>query len=364
MIPRLKGWLTANALKLVLWWKSRPGLMRGLLASKDYPKPEPLKSQVVRVGVVQLRLELIGDGVSYASKMYDLVLQAAQAGAQLLVFPEETGTHLLGLLPGLEAMTRGKSLEGALAEMGGVQVADVFRAVGPAAQKIYETTFSELAKRFGVYIVAGSINLPDENGELYNVAYLFGPEGRVLGTQRKTHLLMIEEQWGFRSGDIVQVFQTPFARIAFPICMDHTYFEPARIAWLQGAEVIIDPSANYEVYNYWKQARGVWGRIQENPCYGILSSMVGDFLGFTFQGRSGVYRPLAMDPQGGSVIAEARTADREEIVVADLDMAALRRFRAGQQVSLNTGLYRKYLPALYETHRQSQREGRRSLLVE
>ena len=84
--------------------------------------------------------------------------------------------------------------------------------------------------------------------------------------------------------------------------MDHSFFEPDRIAYLQGAEILIDPSADLNAgYNFWASMRGVWARVQENPAYGVLSSMVGNVLNFHFSGKSGVYGPLDLTPAGDGV---------------------------------------------------------------
>jgi predicted amidohydrolase len=308
----------------------------------------------MRVGVVQLELHFITSAADYAEKMYELTRQAVEGGAQLVIFPEDTGTHLLDLLPGVEALAEGTPVDEAIA-----QVADFFKAVAPGARRIYEATFSTLAQRFGVHIVAGSILLPDKRGGPYNVGYFYGPDGQLIGTQRKTHVCLIEQEWGLAGHDEIRVFDTPLGAIAFPIGMDHTFFEPIRVAWLHGAEIIIDPSANPAPYDYQEQMRGVWSRVQESPAYGILCCMVGDLDHFTFQGRSGVYAPLEMTPNGDGIIAQAETVDREEILLADLDLAALRRFRQEQKLDFNLALYEKYLPRVYEAYRRMEVEGRR-----
>jgi len=284
--------------------------------------------------------------------MYHLTRQAVEAGAHLIVFPEDTGTHLLGLLPGTRQLTPEVSLEDAIGAWGeGIQVADLFRAVAPAARPIFETTFSILAAGFGVHIVAGSLLLPETDGRLYNVGCLYGPDGRLIGRQRKAHLFPIEQKWGLACGTEVGVFHTPVGRLAFPICMDHTFFESARVAYLQGAEVLIDPSANPEPYDFHEQMRGVWGRVQENPMYGVLACMVGRIAGFTFEGRSAVYAPLALTPERDGILAQAATPDQEEILVCDLDLDALRAFRAEHRPDFNLALYQRYLPEVYHRYR-------------
>ena len=360
-MSKLKEWLIGKALNTMLRRKSRPSLVRKALAGRDFPRAPRPTGDTTRVGAVQLEMHFITSAAGYAGKMYELTRQAVEGGAQLVIFPEYTGTHLLGLLPGVEALAEGTPMDEAIAQVAGqgIQVADVFKAVAPGARKIYEATFSTLAQGFGVHILAGSILLPDKRGDLYNVGYFYGPDGQRIGTQRKTHLFIIEQEWGLACHDEIRVFDTPPGAIAFPIGMDHTFFEPIRVAWLQGAEIIIDPSANPAPYDYREQMRGVWSRVQESPAYGILCCMVGGLGHFTFQGRSGVYAPLEMTPSGDGIIAQAETVDREEILLADLDLAALRRFRQEQKLDFNLALYEKYMPRVYKAYRRMEVEGRR-----
>ncbi|MBM4465801.1 MAG: nitrilase [Chloroflexi bacterium] len=350
----VKESLMGLALKLILRWRSRPLLVRAALRGRDFPQPPEPTPGRVRVGVVQLRLHITGDAGRFASAMYRPLREAVAGGAQLVIFPEDTGTCLLGLLPGIGKLAaQAGSLDEAVASAAGqgATVADVFKVVAPGARRAYQAAFSALARRFSVHIVAGSIMLPDEAGRLYNVACLFGPGGRIMGRQRKTHLFHIEQDWGVTPGDQINVFDTPVGKLAFPVCMDHTFFEPQRIAWLLGAEIMVDPSANPEPYQYWEQLRGVWGRVQESPAYGILSCLVGQFMGFTFEGRSGVYAPLEMTPAGDGILAHAETADQEEVILADLDLEALRRFRAEHGPDFNLALVERYFPEVYEEYR-------------
>ena len=229
----------------------------------------------------------------------------------------------------------------------------------PVSRRVHRTTFAILARRFGVFIVAGSGIALDPAGLVCKVGYLYGPDGELIGTQPKTHLYPVEVIWGLGHGDDVRVFDTAVGRIAFPICMDHTFFEPIRIAWLKGAEIVIDPAADAEAYDFWAQARGVWSRVQESPAYGIACFMVGQMLGVSFGGRSGVYAPLDMTENGDGVVVQARTGDGEEILFADLDFEKLHEYRRKHPLKFNLALYRRYLPAVYNKYRESQIEGKR-----
>jgi len=356
----VKNWLMGQALNLLLWWKSRPGLVRSVLERQDYPQAPPLQPGRVRVAAIQQAMYLAPSAAAFAERTYVLARQAVEGGAQLLVFPEYSGAVLLGLLPGLDRVAAGTSLEKAVQELGGEQLnlGDVFRAVAPAARRLYEATFATLAARFGVAIATGSLIVP-EQGRLFSTQYLYDATGRLIGTQRKLHLFTSELGW-VTPGDELRVFDLPFAKVAIPICMDYTYWETARLAYLQGAEILVNPSFNDDANaNFWRQARGVYTRVQESPAYGIHAYMVGDFRGFHLRGPSLICAPLALTPQGDGLLARAQSDVTEEVLLADLDLAALRRYQAEHLLAFNLPLYEKYLPRAYADYKRTEVEGRR-----
>jgi predicted amidohydrolase len=77
-----------------------------------------------------------------------------------------------------------------------------------------------------------------------------------------------------------------------------------------------------------------------------------------WRGRSSVYAPVGLLPPGRGVLAQAEADDQEEVVVCELDMAALRAFRAEHAPDFNVALYDKYLPRVYAEHDASVRDRR------
>lgn len=354
----VRAWLIMQGVRALLRWKSRASLVRSALGRLNLPRARPIAGDRLWIGIAQTRLELAEDGASFAEHMGQLAARAVEQGAQLVVFPEDVGFLLLGLLPGARAAittngaihcaAQATDLEAVVRQVVGasLSIPNLLRIVAPGAWPIYRETFAGLARRTGAYILGGSIILPDEAGRLYNVAFLFGPDGEIQAQQRKTHLFHIERDWGLEAGDEIVVYELPNTRIAFPICMDHTFYEPIRVAYLRGAEVIIDPSANPERYDEPSERRGVWSRVQESPAYGVLACMVGTLAGIVFEGRSQLVAPLALTPRGDGILAQAQTVDQEEVVVAEVDLAALRAYKAAYGPQWNLALYRYYLPFL------------------
>jgi predicted amidohydrolase len=341
-------------LRLLLGWRSRRGHARRLVrrAVRALPRPHGTVPVVggFRVAAVQLAFEICGPE-RFVQKVAEKVNQAIRLGAELVVFPEDTGTMLLGMVPGMERLLAADTIDEALARVGrDVRVADVVMLTGGALRRVYETTFQDLAAKAGVFIAAGSLLVPTEDERVLNVGYLFGPQGLV-GRQAKTHLLPLEVSWGLDAGDDLEVWDTPLGRLAMPICMDATYFETFRILALMGADVALLPMANPEPqYNPFKALRGLWPRVQEARLYGVASAMVGSAFGLTLTGKSGIYAPLALTARGDGIIAEAERPDEETVVVGDLDIAALQRYRAEHPLPYRTDVYRRYFPSIYHGH--------------
>lgn len=338
--------------------QSRPSLVRRILAERHITPssavdelPESGRPSKIRVAAVQMRLELIKENHAraYAEMAYRLTKKAVKQGAQLVVFPEYSGIPLVGFIPGLEDLAR-EGLDFAAKQVSGeeAKVADVFRLLSPAVRRIYETTFSTLAGSFRVYIISGSALLEDDDGVMRNIGYFFDPFGNIIAKQRKLHLMPLEVEWGFEPGRELEVLDTRLGRIAFPICMDATYFETFRIARLRGADIVVIPAANNEDYLFWRAMRGIWPRVQESRVLGIAAHAVGTFLGIPFTGRSGLLGPLELTESEDGYFAKADTVDEEEVVVGDLDLDALYRFREENPLYFNVRLYDKYLPSLYE----------------
>lgn len=380
-----------SALKAMLAFESNPARVRRVIRRRRASRSKGMTAALrglpahavgrtgtgsprdrVTVAAIQAKAQLMSSGEEFAEKMFSLAQNAADQGAELIAFPEDTGILLFGLLPGVEGLasqllsrkddaagegpegkggTRGNSEaeDAAQAARNGPSVPDFLRFLSPAVRRIYETTFSEIARALGVYVVSGSALVAEPGtGTIRNVAYLFGPDGRLIGTHTKAHLMPVEAEWHITPGGELMVHQLPVGRLAFPICMDATYFETFRILALAGAELVVVPSANPEPYHMWYAMRGIWPRVQESMVYGVGASLVGEFLGMTFSGRSAILSPLELSPRGDGFLAQARDPYQEEVLVAELDYAGLREFRAKSATELNFGLISRYLPSLYD----------------
>ncbi|MEW5816088.1 MAG: carbon-nitrogen hydrolase family protein [Spirochaetota bacterium] len=112
-------------------------------------------------------------------------------------------------------------------------------------------SLSEAARNFNICLAGGSIPEKDENGNIYNTAYIFDNTGAQIAKHRKMHLFDINIEGGQKfkesdtltAGDSVTVFETRFCTMGVAVCYDIRFPELFRLMALKKAKVIIVPGA-------------------------------------------------------------------------------------------------------------------------
>lgn len=351
LIMALDGW-KERLFRQYLYWQCRPARVRKQLrALLDERKAPPMRENYLNVAALQVQIELFTNPIGYIDMIHRRIREAVALGAHLVAFPEYNNLSLLGMLPGVAELGEKISAtkEGATqTKVPDITVTDVIRYVGPVVAPFLDTLYSSLAAAYGIYLMAGSLLLPDGD-KVVNRTFLYGPSGGLIGSQDKVHLMPIEIEWGITPGFRFHVFDTGTAKIAAPVCMDATYFETFRILELRGAEIVIIPIANPEPYNHWLALRGIWPRVQEAPVYGIKSALVGSLLGFEFTGRAGIFAPAELTSDGSGVLDIVESPEKEGIAFATIDLRALRELRQDHPWrDSNPALYRRYFPRVYQ----------------
>jgi predicted amidohydrolase len=149
------------------------------------------------------------------TELETIVREAGEAGCQALVLPEDT----LGLL----------NWEAANPELLG-------EVLPPAVDRMLERLGQEAA-RHGMSLVLCNDAI-EEDGLLYNVAFLIGPDGREIGRYHKVNLPLTEQ--ARTRGQDFPVFPTSdLGTVGMLICYDMVFPEAARALALQGADVVI-----------------------------------------------------------------------------------------------------------------------------
>ena len=127
---------------------------------------------------------------------------------------------------------------------------DYFREYAETADGETVKFMSDLAAELGVYLIGGSISEIDDD-KVYNTAFCFDREGRMIGRHRKTYLFDIDVEGGIRfmesdtltAGDSATVIDTEFGKIGVAICYDVRFPELFRRMTLDGARMVILPAA-------------------------------------------------------------------------------------------------------------------------
>jgi len=227
----------------------------------------------------------VGDIGANVSKIREFSARAKNAGAELVVFPEMVDTGYS--MPAIQKHAR-PWRKGAVPEL----------------QKI--------AKELSIAIVAGVSDR--ERDRIYNAQVFVDRAGNVVGKYRKTHLVTaapLDERPVFTAGDQFVSCKIDNFNLGMTICYDLRFPEVCRkLAVEHQANLIVNSSA-------WPFPRVehlrvlALARAMENQAYLVIANRVGTDDGVTLCGSS-----VIVDPYG--VILAAASADREEIICADI----------------------------------------------
>jgi N-carbamoylputrescine amidase len=181
----------------------------------------------------------------------------------------------------------------------------------------------------------------------FNSLVMLDADGEALGVYRKSHIPDgpgYMEKFYFRPGDTgFKVWQTRFGRIGVGICWDQWYPECARAMALQGAEVLLYPTAiGSEPHDGSLDTRDRWWRaMQGHAVSNVMPVMAsnrvgqeGGANGQTFYGSS-----FIADETGAHVAALNR--EEEGVITARFDLDFLARHRA------EWGFFRDRRPEFY-----------------
>ncbi len=245
----------------------------------------------VRVAAVQMDPKL-GEMGRNLSVIVDRLRQAASAGASLVVFPE-CALSGYGFGSRDEAMGHAETIP------------------GPSLGTIVET-----CRRDEVFCVVGM--LERDGHRLYNACALVGPGG-VIGSYRKVHLPFLGVDRFADPGDRpFAVHEAGGVRVGMHICYDGAFPETARVLTLLGADLIVLPT-NWPTHSESQAEHMMPCRAMErNVVFAMAVNRVGEESGFAFIGRSSIV------DTSGNPLARA-SADREEILYADIDPARARQ---------------------------------------
>jgi N-carbamoylputrescine amidase len=201
-----------------------------------------------------------------------------------------------------------------------------FEAAEPIPGPITEA-MQKLAREFGVVIVAPIYESVDRS-VYYNSAAVIDADGKLLGVYRKNHIplnTIFYEKLYFKPGNLgYPVFDTRFGKIGILICHDRHYPEGARALALNGAEIVLIPSATPDK----SLSRKVWEK--ELCAHAIFNEYF--VAGLNRTGKEGNYvyygHSVAFDPSGEML---GQAGSDEEILLIDCDFELITQRRRAWQ---------------------------------
>jgi N-carbamoylputrescine amidase len=203
-----------------------------------------------------------------------------------------------------------------------------------------------LAAELGVVL---PVSVYERDGQAtFNTLVMIDADGTVLGRYRKSHIPDgpgYQEKYYFNPGDTgFRVWDTAVGRIGAAVCWDQWFPEVARCLTLDGAELLVYPTAigsepndpALDTAGHWR--RVMMGHAGANLVPVVAANRVGTETGssceLTFYGTSFIAGPT------GEILADA-PRHGEAVVAASVDLDAVAHRRAAW------GVFRDRRPELY-----------------
>jgi predicted amidohydrolase len=256
----------------------------------------------LKIGLAQITPKL-GDVEANLALHLKTIEEAAEAGVELLIFPELSLT--------------------------GYRLRDL--AFSVALQPTYkDPVFAQLldASR-DMDIVVGFVEADLRQKFYITAAYL--SRGQIVHLHHKVYLPtygMFDEGRYFAWGDAIRAFDTRFGRVGILICEDFWHISPPYVLWLDGADILILTSASpgHGLATEQKIGSALWVE-HINQAYAstftnfvIHANRTGFEDGVSFWGGSTIFDP------SGRLVVQAPYYE-PALVTAKLDLNQLRRAR-------------------------------------
>lgn len=261
----------------------------------------------VRVAAVQYFIRPVDRFEAFRSQVESLVDTAHDYDCRLVVFPEYCTLQLLTL----------GNLKRPITE----QILDLARQAPR-----YIEAMSEVARRSGLYVLAGSIPVETDAG-IQNHSFFFNPSGEH-AVQSKLHMTRFEsEDWKMSAGSKFKVFDTELGRIAVTVCYDIEFPEIARAAARADAQLLLVPSCTDDRQGFLRVRYCAHARAIENQVYVVVSHTVGSLpmvpaVSLNY-GQASILSPSDFSFARDGIIAEG-TVNQEMMVVGELNMDTIR----------------------------------------
>ena len=186
---------------------------------------------------------------------------------------------------------------------------------------------ARMAGETGVHVHASLYERADgDDGLGYNTAIVVAPDGELIARTRKLHIPVTagyHEDRYFRPGpggsDAFPLVTVGEAHLGLPTCWDQWFPEVARAYSLEGADVLVYPTAigsepdhpDFDTQPLWEKV--IVGNAIANGVFMVAVNRVGEEPPLRFYGSS-----FICDPYGRKLVQAPR--DEPAVLVADLDL--------------------------------------------
>ena len=222
-----------------------------------------------------------------------------------------------------------------------------FDLAEPVEDSVVIARMRGLAQALGVVLPVSFFEV--ERNVYYNALVVIDADGEIVSHYRKSHIPDgpgYQEKFYFAPGDTGFVIsETQFGTLGVGICWDQWFPEVARALVLQGAEMLLYPTAigsepvsGLDSRAHWR--RTMQGHAAANMVPLIASNRIGEERGETctlsFYGSSFIADPT------GDILIQADDV-QEALLIQTFDLDAIRKQRTGW------GLFRDRRPDLYQS---------------
>jgi N-carbamoylputrescine amidase len=262
-----------------------------------------------RIGLVQERWH--ADASEHEAALAAGIRRAAERGAQLVCLQELTLSRYFAADPG------GPQAAGVEPEElpGGCTYTFAARLAGETGAHVHASLYERATDS-------------DGDGLGYNTAIVVAPGGELVARTRKLHIPVTagyhEDRYfcpgpGPEAGDPYPLLELEQARLGLPTCWDQWFPEVARAYSLEGADVLVYPTAigsepdfpDFDTEPLWEQV--MRGNAISNGVFIVAVNRIGDEPPLRFYGSS-----FICDPYGRKLVQAPR--DEPTVLVAELDL--------------------------------------------